>query len=168
MLERRHVALLACLLATACARETETRVRLSSDEAAKLAALQDRRAEVAFVDARGERLHVVDILHDHVDGGATVVLRNEEHAPEATWAGLVLFGAGGGLAVCSGMAALFTGIPVVMSPTDVDMSRYWRAEGTYALAGLGSMAVGALVLLASLPFYRTKPGPSEVRVVSGP
>ena len=126
---------------------------------------------VTLADARGARLDVslVDTLHDHVTGDTTLVLREKEHMSETTRAGLVLFGAGGGLAVFMGVAALFTGIPVIMSPTNMDMSRYWRAEGTFALVGLGSMVVGVILILARLPFRFGGPssGPGDVRVVAG-
>ena len=159
-----HLFLLLCLSTSACARES--RVRLSTDEAAKLASLEDRRAPVTVVNARGVRVDAtLATVRDHVTGTTTLVLRQEDRS-ETSRAGLVLFGAGGGLAVFSGIAALFTGIPVIMSPTDVDMSRTWRAEGTFALAGLGSMAAGAILLLVSDAVFHASSGPGEVHVVT--
>lgn len=82
-----------------------------------------------------------------LSGGATLVLRQEDRTA-ITRTGLVLAAAGGGLAVLAGATALFTGFPVLMSPTNLDMHTAWRAEGTFALVGLGVMGIGALIAIA--------------------
>lgn len=155
-MHRRYLplALVACLAASACARQA--RVRLSDDEAAKLVALEDRHVRVTFVDGRGVRLHPVDIVyeHSHAEVGATLVL-TQVALSETSRTGLALFVGGAWLA--AGSMYAYGGYWLLSALTSmgpesppIDTSREWPVFRTYALTGLGGMAVEALLALVGL------------------